>query len=283
MEKYLSGWHQSIIFRQGDWEPIILLVSPKKQQMATVAAEYSINEKTKIKTEFAVSKYDINLFSGKDKGNDNAVAAKVQFVKEEQPIKLFKKALFLQTNIGYEYVQSRFKPLERLRNIEFNRDWSLPYDIAPADEHLTNAGLKLSDKTGNKFRYEITNYNRSDKFNGFRHLLEHYSMIKGWKITDQVSLANINTATQTGVYLRPTIDVSKQLKKIKNIIIGANYLGEHNKLTSKIYDTLVPLSFAFNVWQAYIKSDESKLNKWGVSYFTRTDFFPVANKLILGR
>jgi hypothetical protein len=37
--------------KQGEWEPVILLVSPKKLQVATVAAEYAINKRTKIKTE----------------------------------------------------------------------------------------------------------------------------------------------------------------------------------------------------------------------------------------
>jgi hypothetical protein len=57
--------------KQGEWMPVILLVSPKKLQVATIAAEYSFNEKTKLKAEIAASKYDINLLSSKDKGNDN--------------------------------------------------------------------------------------------------------------------------------------------------------------------------------------------------------------------
>jgi len=265
--------------RQGDWQPVVLLVTPKKQQIVTVGAEYLLNEKTKIKAEFASSKYDINLFSSKDKSNDQAIAAKLQFIQEDKAIRVFKKSLLLQTNAGYEYVQSRFKPLERLRNVEFNRDWSLPYEIAPADERLSNAGFKLYDKAGNRFKYDIVNYNRSDKFNGFRQQLDFYTLVKGFKITNLISLTTNNTPTQTGVYLRPTIDVSKLLPRFRNMQAGVNYSGEHNKQNLIIADTLSPFSFAFDVWQAYLKSDVSKLNKWGISYFTRSDQLPVGKYL----
>ena len=267
--------------KQGDWAPIILLVTPKKLQVATVSAAYSFNAKSTIKAEFAVSKYDINLFSSKDKGNDDAVAFKLQYVNEDKTVHLFKKPLLLQSNIGYEYVQQRFRPLERLRNVEFNRDWSLPFDADRADERIATAGLSLQDKTGNRFKYDITNYNRSDAFNGFRQKLDQQFTYHGWKLTGLVSLTNINNVTQNGFYLRPTIDISKQLKQIKNLVVGANYLGEYNKLSDKLTDTLVPFSFGFNVLQAYIKSPESKLNRWGINYFTRSDLYPVVNKLIL--
>ena len=38
-------------------------------------------------------------------------------------------------------------------------------------------------------------------------------------------------------------------------------------ILNKQYDTLLPLSFAFNLWQVYIKSSLRKLNKWGITYF----------------
>ena len=84
---------------------------------------------------------------------------------------------------------------------------------------------------------------------------------------------------QKGMYLRPTIDVSKLFKKLNNLTAGVNYLGEHNQLTDKTGDSLAPFSFAFDVWQAYLKSDNAKLNKWGITYFTRNDLYPFAKKL----
>ncbi len=263
----------------GDWEPVILLVAPKKLQVATVAAEYSIDAKTKLKAEVAASKYDVNLFSSKDKSNDNGAAAKLQFSKEGAPVKLFNKPLQLQAGAGIEYVQKSFKPLERLRDVEFNRDWSLPFIINPADERLLNAGIGFTDKGGNKFRYDIVNYNRSDDFNGFRHQLEYVTEIKGWRLNANVSLTNTDAATNKGSYFRPTIDVSKQMKSFKNLLIGGSYQEEHNKIQDKTYDTLSSLSYAFNTWQAYIKSDNSKPNKWGITYFTRSDYSPLSKKL----
>ncbi len=264
----------------GDWAPVILLVSPKKQQILTVGTDYLLTKKTRIKTEFAVSKYDINLLSRKDKNNDNGVAAKIQVINDDKKLFVFKKALTLQSLIGYEFVQRRFKPIERLRNVEFNRDWSLPYTIAPADENIATASVIIKDSLSNSLKYTVTTYNRSDKYNGIRQQLNHFSKIKKWKITDGVSLTNINNPILKGFYLRPGIDVNTTLNKLRNIELGANYSAEYNKLTNKSTDTLSPLSFAFNIWQAYIKSDVNKLNKWGTSYFIRNDLFPLAKKLI---
>jgi hypothetical protein len=267
--------------KTGNWAPVILLVSPKKTQIISVGGEYLITPKIKIKAEAAVSIYDVNLFSSKDKGNDKGLAAKIQFESADKKINLFNKKLLLQTNLGYEFVQSRFKPLERLRNVEYLRDWSLPYETARADEQLANAAIKIGDSKGNFYKYEIISYNRSDKYNGLRQQFDNYTAVKGWKFTNSISFTSTNSLAEQGGYLRPTIDVSKQLVKLKNMQAGFNYTGEHNKQRNKTGDTLTPFSFAFNVWQLYLKSNTEKLNRWGISYFTRNDLLPVLTKLRL--
>ena len=265
--------------KQGDWVPAVLLITPKKHQLFSLGGEYLLSPKTKLKAEFAMSKYDINLFSQKDKSNDQGFAAKLQFQNEGTKVHLLGKPLSLRTNFGYEFVQARFVPLERLRNVEFLRDWSLPYDIKAADEHLVNAAARLEDAKGNYLRYEATSYNRNDKYNGLRQDIDHLSMINGWKLSDKISFTTINSQTQNGIFLRPTIDLSKELTKYKKMQLGFNFTSEYNKLRYKITDTLTPFSFAFNSWQVYLKSNPAKLNKWGVSYFARNDLLPLRSKL----
>ncbi len=265
--------------KQGEWAPVLLLITPKKLQLVTIAGEYVFSPKTKFKAEVAMSKYDVNLFSGKDKSNDQGFAAKFQLQNSDTKIRLLNTPLLMQAKLGYEFVQTRFKPIERLRNIEFLRDWSLPYDITPADEHLTNAGLKLGDSKGNFMQYDLTNYSRSDKYNGLRQVLNTYNSFSGWKLTGQFSLTTLNNPLQKGSFFRPTIDLNKELTRFRKMQVGFKYNSEHNKLRSKLTDTLTPLSFAFNVWQVYLRSNPEKANRWGVSYFTRNDLLPVGSKL----
>ncbi len=265
--------------KQGDWEPVTLLVTPKKLQVFSLGADYHFSESTKLKTEIAMSIYDVNLFSSKDKSDDNGLAAKMSFSDDNRKAKLFGKQVMLHTAAGYEYVSRRFKPLERLRNVEFLRDWSLSFDEAAADEHITNASFRVQGNNGNRLGYAITHYNRDGDYNGFRHLLDHYSSLKGWKLTATVNLLHLSSSRQRGYFFRPLVDIKKELKYMRMMQLGFKYTGENNRLISKINDSLTAGSFIFDIYELYLKSDEAKLNRWGISYFHRNDRLPLQNKL----
>lgn len=265
--------------KQGEWEPVILLVTPKRRQMFTLGAEYVVGKSSKLKAEVAMSNYDVNLFSTKDKGNDKGFGIKLQWAGNGKKINLFNKQLSLQTMAGYEFVQQRFTPLERLRNVEFLRDWGLPFDETPADEHLATGGFRLGDSLVGHFKYELTHYRRGNNYTGLRHAIDHAHNWKGWRLTDQFVLSSVKAPTAQGAFLRPTISISKQLKSLRNWELGMSYTGEYNRLLDKTADTLSPLSFGFSVWQAYFRTPSTALNKWGVSYFRRMDWLPQQKKL----
>jgi hypothetical protein len=275
------GWVQPDINNNklGDYAPVILLISPKKHQIITIGGEYVFNSKTKLKADVAMSNYDVNLFSRKNKANDQGYAVKLQFVKDNASVNLFKKTFFMQAKLGYEYVQDRFRPVERVRNIEFLRDWSLPYNIGIANEQIINAAVKFADSLGNFLQYEAVNYTRSDKYNGLRQTLSSLNDYGGWKLSNQFSVTTISNPTQDGTFIRPLIDLKKDLSKWRKMQVGLKYNSENNNLRDKKTDTLSAFSYAFNVWELYLRSNPSKANKWGISYFTRTDLLPVKYRL----
>ncbi|MEO7801485.1 MAG: hypothetical protein ABIR81_05775 [Ginsengibacter sp.] len=265
---------------QGQWQPVILLVTPKKQQVITAGVQYLLTPKSLVKAELAMSRYDVNTFSFKDKKNDNGFAAKLQYSGENRVFNNRRKDLTLQTSFDYEFVQKEFRPVERLRNVEFNRDWSLPYDILLADEHLLNASAQIADKNDNHLKYAITTYNRNDNYTGVRHSILNNFYKNGWKMSGQYVITNIDNPFQTGSFTRPIIDFSRQFSKLKNTEAGINFTSERSNLSYKSKDSLSPLSFAFNIFQVYLRSGNATLNKWGISYFKRADKYPLKNYLI---
>jgi hypothetical protein len=266
--------------KQGDWEPVVLLIPPQKHDLITAAAQYFFNKNASLKAEVAMSNYDVNTFSEIGKEDDKGMAAKVNYAMQQKVFGNIKPGIVLQTDVGYEFVQDKFNPLETLRNVEFNRDWSLPFDAPPATENLVDASLQLKDLQNNFLKYQFTNYNRSDNHNGVRNSIENIMEIKGWHFNNQFYITHINSMIQTGSYVRPSVDLYKTFSWLKDSKIGAGYSAENNQQLDKSSDTLMPISFAFNTWQVYIKSSERKLNKWGITYSERENKIPFQKGLI---
>lgn len=268
--------------KQGQYEPVIILVTPKKQQLVTIGTDYAITKSTSLKTELAISNSDVNTFSAKDNGDDLGIAAKVQFANSALLKSSGAKKKQLITNMDYEFVQGKFKPLERIRNVEFSRDWGLALQTQPADEHIIKAGAKIQDAKNNSIGYQVMNYNRGDDYNGFQNNVQQISNLKGWQFNNQFAFTNFKTLSTKGSYIKPVLDVSKELKSLKDIRLGFRYAKEENKTKDKVADTLTLQSFSFDTYSAYLKTAEKKKNKYGITFFTRSDKYPVSKNLIRG-
>lgn len=266
--------------KQGQFEPVQILVTPKTQQIINLGIDYTISKNTLLKTEVATSNNDVNTFSAKNNGDDRGWAAKVQLSNE----KIFSSArkLQLSTALDYEYVQSKFKPLERLRTVEFSRDWGLPFTLIPENENIVRVMSRLKDNTNHSLQYDFINYRRSIGYNGVQNSLQHNADWKGWQIHNQFVITNFNAAFDKGIFLRPVIDISKELKQIKNWRLGFKYSLEQNQVKNKSADTLTPVAFSFDNYSVYLKSDENKRNRYGVTFFTRSDKYPVGKDLVRG-
>lgn len=266
--------------KQGKYEPIIILVTPKKQQLVNMGIDYIVNKNTILKAEVATSSYDVNTFSKKDDGDDRGFAAKFQLTNNKQLS--VKNKLQLNTALDYEFVQDKFKPLERLRTVEFSRDWGLPLVPALATENIIRASAALRDNKDHSLSYQFVNYHRSDNYNGFQNALKHGVRWKGWQFNNEFVATSFNSANDKGLFLRPVIDMSKEMKQLKNWKLGFRYALEQNSARYKTTDTLTPSAFSFDSYSVYLKSDEQKKNKYGITFFTRSDKYQVSKDFVRG-
>lgn len=265
--------------RQGNFEPAIFLATPKKQQLVSLGVDYALTENMILTAEGAMSDYDVNTFSKKDKQNDKGFAGKMG-LKNTLPLGDASKGKKLVFNLGYEHVQAAFKPLERLRNVEFTRDWGLPLQTDPQNENIFTAGAQFLDAKNNSLQYQFSSYTRDDSFRGIRNRIDHRQEIKGWKWDNIFNLSTFHSAADKGYFLRPSASVSRKFKQLDNHTLTLSYAVERNEIRNLVSDSVSPLSFSFNVFQAGIKSSEEKPNRWGVTYFTRGDAAPLGKDLL---
>jgi hypothetical protein len=266
--------------KQGSYESALILVTPKKQQLVNLGIDYAITKNTSLVTEVAMSNYDVNTFSKKDNGDDAGYAAKI-LLNSVKPLRS-KKELKLITGLDYEYVQDKFKPLERLRQVEFSRDWGLPLVLSSATENIIKAFAQLKNKNNNSIAYQVTDYNRSDNYNGVQNSILHSLNLKGWRFNNQFVITNFKTFNTKGYFFRPIFDMSKELNKVWGVRLGFRYALEKNQTKNKETDSLTFNSFSFDTYSVYLQSNQKRKNKYGVTFFTRSDKYPLGKELARG-
>src|SRR5690606_23663895 len=62
----------------GDYAPVSLLITPKRQQLFTAGATYRLNEKLQVTSELGMSGYDLNTFSNLDRFDDRGYSMRTK-------------------------------------------------------------------------------------------------------------------------------------------------------------------------------------------------------------
>jgi hypothetical protein len=266
--------------KQGSFEPVMRLVTPKRQQLISFGTDYQIDKRNVLKTELAISNYDPNTFSTKGNGDDQGMAARLQYTNTSMLNKA--RGLQLISNIDYEHVQEKFRPLERLRYVEFSREWGLPLTTLPVQENIFRFSTQMKNEKQHSATYQFMTYQRSDHYKGYQNIIQHTVNLGGWLFNNQYAITNFTNALEKGSFLRPVIDISKQLKKLALMRVGVRYALEKNEVNNKLTDSFSANSFSFDTYTAYLKSDELKKNKYSINFFTRADKYPYGKEMVKG-
>jgi hypothetical protein len=262
---------------QGDYQPYTLIVSPKRLQMYTAGGRYTVDSSTNIGLEVAISNNDPNLFSKID--NEKHLGVATKFSAEHSRIVGKKKHVLLGTKLNYEFVESRFKPLERFRSAEFTRDWTLEFEPAVSNEHLTQLALQLRNGTARTLCYELNSFERSGRFSGIRQSFSFSDARRNIKYSVGNSYTTTRASDAEGNFMRPYLTLELKVPQLRDLIIGTKCSLERSVSVFTQSQLLNPLSFAFNVAQVYIQTSASSDNKFTASYFVREDQLPTAVQL----
>ena len=261
--------------KKGRYEPVILLVAPKQQSVFSLSVAWNATQNSELQADLALSVFDPNRFSSANGQNGNAA----KLIYKNNKILQKEKELVLKTELNAEYNSIGFKPIERLRTVEFTRDWGLDLQVQPAEERLLKAEFKILDKSGGSIDYLIGNYARNKDYNAYRHQFSHLYSKGGWRLDNQLSFTNFEDALQKGAFFRPSANLLKKFPKLSNREFSLKYTLENNQTKFNINQNLTPGSFSFSTFQVSTQTDPDQMNKWGFKYFTRADALPLDNLL----
>jgi hypothetical protein len=256
---------------QGDHEPILLLPTPKQNQMLVSTVQYQTDERNFTRLELALSNNNINTFSDKDKADDKGVGIKLVH-EGRRKLSASESGLSLLTLANYEMISTNFTQIERFRSVEFERDWNLTSVNPNATQHIISGGLGLEKDLARRATYRLTIFDEANFYRGLQHALNSIYQHQNWLIRTDASLLQSDGLLEKSSFFRQKATVSRLVAKRFNI--GIFEEQERSAISSPDSDSLNMRSFHFFEWQAFVNSADTSRLSYDVRYIHRTDWFP---------
>jgi hypothetical protein len=247
---------------QGNYEPIIQLIAPIKIQVATFLGKYKPTQKTAVDFEIGLSNNDKNLFSSIDDSNNQGLATKINARQ-----RLYSKKWNVDAFANYQYVAKTFSSVERLYNIEFDRDWNLETTTIGNQSYLVSGlNLVLPEKGNLVYQYEKLDF--SDSFSGNRHIVNALFNLQDWTIQSRGSFLKSDATSSTSKFLRNKSQVKYNFKKNW---VGTSLRLEDNQERNKVTNQFSALSQRFLEYGFFAGRGDSTKVFVELGYFNRTN------------
>lgn len=205
----------------GSYDPVIFLTPPESHDLADMELAFQPWNNFQINSEVALSRFDQNLLSSRDDGNNSGLAMSTRFGFKQQPIK------FWGSNFGkfdlsgkFRQVQQQFQYIDRSEEVEKNRKWDLTSTASQNEQIIEFQGgyfpVEQMNITGS-----VGNNRRGEDF--FSRRWELGSEIKYPKIPQlRYRIESIDRKesklNRTGTWLRQSGNGQYQLWKLKSTI-----------------------------------------------------------------
>lgn len=246
---------------QGNFEPVIRLFAPTQLNVAGVKATYQPSTTTLIDTEFAASHNDLNRFSSIDDDDNRGVAAKLGMAQ-----RIWKKdsLTYINARLKGDYIGGNFRNVERVYNIEFNRDWNIDQPLG--DQLFTGAGIEFIQDSTLRMDYSLEHLEFKDSYNGNKHQLHGWYRNRGWDARFRGSALQTNATQLSSSFYRMD---ARALKRWKNRWSGVQIDLEDNQQMDKTTSALTGLSQRYMTYGFFAGIGDSTATFIEVGYKNR--------------
>lgn len=263
---------------QGQFEPVSLLNAPNQKSMLTGNVGVRLSKFEEVKTEFALSKNDLNLYSSLDAGDDNGYAYKVMLNSVSRPVG--KGAQYkLNAGLSYEFNDKSFSFIDRVRYIEFDRDWSYnPSEFGISfNENILNTDFSLCKDLLNGIDYRFVLRKRGEAVDGIQHYINGQKDIGRLRLNLDAFAMQNEQVQNDSEWLRYTLDASYRTKWL---IPGYRYQVDRNAVTNRLNNEVVSTAMNFEEHAFYLKNADTLKTTYGFEVQLREDRLPMNGDLV---
>jgi hypothetical protein len=297
---------------QGNYAPVRLLPAPNQRQMAVLGASFQLSKTEQLFGEAAFSQFDPNLYSTVGNLDNTGRAVKFGYVNTGKPLHLnvLKNWQWL-ANLDFEHDNANFRPVDRFRDIEFDRDWSLDFQNGTLDlqlntspgqsqgeaaavplsssrvsavaDQIVNAGVGLRKSPAEFVSLRHTRRLRGTEANGYQQTADAGARWGKWHLLVNFFTMR-NQLARSGVAYRSTWDRFRAELSYRGhrLVPGYGYATDRNAISRVrpgAADSVAATAMNFAEHRFYLKNGDSSRWQFGADFSARQDFLPVEGRL----
>jgi len=265
---------------KGSYRAERLIPTPLQKQLVTIGTSYRVDSTATVFVDVASSELDLNRFSpAADKGQ----AFRVGYAVLDRPLNLpILKGYKLRSTLDYEYTSSRFAPIDRYRDVEFDRNWSTTSTTqgnavrrVGREDNILNFSVGAVKDANNAFNYRLSRRYRAGEVNGLQNWLDVARKIGDVEVRGGLFLLNSEAGRRHSTWSRGEATA----RYVRGPVVpGYAYRFDKNRVALPDGDSLTSANY-YDEHAFFLQSRDSAKTRFRLDYTYRRDQTPQLNEL----
>ncbi len=268
--------------RQGRFAPVRRLPTPLLKQMLAGGASFRVDSSTTVFVDAARSQLARNRFAPEV---DAGGAVRLGYAVLDRRLPAWAAAVLpgyrLRSTLDYEYTAARFAPIDRYRDIEFDRNWSAASTGqnnaaggTQREDNILNASLWLVRNATNSFGYRFSRRFRPGEVSGVQHWLEAAHQVGRVEVRGSLFVLNSAAGRFRSTWARG--EATARLGGGR-LVPGYAYRFDKNRVALPGGDSLRSVNY-FDEHNVFVQSRDSAKTQFRVDYAYRQDQLPTPDR-----
>ncbi|RYU78010.1 hypothetical protein [Hymenobacter persicinus] len=265
---------------RGSYRAERLIPTPLQKQLVSIGTSYRVDSTATVFVDVASSQLDLNRFSP---AADQGQAFRVGYAVLDRPLNLpVLKDYKLRSTLDYEYTSHRFAPIDRYRDVEFDRNWSTTSTTqgnavrrAAREDNIFNFSVGAVKDINNNFNYRLSRRYRAGEVSGVQNWLDVARKIGDVEVRSGLFLLSSEAGRRHSSWARGEATA----RYVRGPVVpGYAYRFDKNRVALPNGDSLTSANY-YDEHAFFLQSQDSAKTRFRLDYTYRRDQAPTGNEL----